>query len=80
METAMSNEIRKKIIKSFINMDKKYSKPFETGEINTINIFGGDWNSYANLVLTSVMADSLNSIETKLEQMIELLELLKNKQ
>lgn len=33
---------------------------------------GGDWNGYANLVLTSVMADSLHSIESKMNEMIAL--------
>ena len=65
-------EIRNKIIKSFIDSDGKFRKPFEKGSISSFNILGGDWNGYANLVLTSVMADSLHSIESKIDIMIEL--------
>ena len=65
-------EIRNKIIKSFIDSDGKFRKPFEKGSISSFNILGGDWNGYANLVLTSVMADSLHSIESKIDTMIEL--------
>lgn len=65
-------EIRNKIIKSFIDSDGKFRKPFEKGDISSFNIMGGDWNGYANLVLTSVMADSLHSIESKMDEMITL--------
>mgnify|MGYP006396142317 FL=1 len=65
-------EIRNKIIKSFIDSDGKFRKPFEKGDISSFNIMGGDWNGYANLVLTSVMADSLHSIESKMNEMIAL--------
>ena len=65
-------EIRNKIIKSFIDSDGKFRKPFEKGDISGFNIMGGDWNGYANLVLTSVMADSLHSIESKMDEMITL--------
>ena len=65
-------EIRNKIIKSFIDSDGKFRKPFEKGDISSFNIMGGDWNGYANLVLTSVMADSLHSIESKMDEMIAL--------
>ena len=83
-------KIRNKIIKSFIDSDGKFRKPFEKGTISSFNIMGGDWNGYANLVLTSVMSDSLHSIESKMDEMIkiekeklevnkEVLELLKSK-
>ena len=65
-------EIRNKIIKSFIDSDGKFRKPFEKGTISSFNIFGGDWNGYANLVLTSVMSDSLHAIESKMDKLIEL--------
>ncbi|NOR57629.1 MAG: hypothetical protein GQ474_03805 [Sulfurimonas sp.] len=65
-------EIRNKIIKSFIDSDGKFRKPFEKGTISSFNLLGGDWNSYADLVLTSVMSDSLHSIEIKMDRMIEL--------
>jgi len=76
-------KIRNKIIKSFIDSDEKFRKQFEKGTISSFNIMGGDWNGYANLVLTSVMSDSLHSIESKMDEMIklevnkEILELLK---
>jgi len=83
-------KIRNKIIKSFIDSDGKFRKPFEKGTISSFNIMGGDWNGYANLVLTSVMSDSLHSIESKMDEMLklekeklevnkEILELLKSK-
>ena len=65
-------EIRNKIIKSFIDSDGKFRKPFEKGSISSFNILGGDWNSYADLVLTSVTADSLHSIESKMDTLIEI--------
>lgn len=72
IENPINNlEIRNKIIKSFIDSDGKFRKPFEKGSISSFNIMGGDWNSYANLVLTSVMSDSLHSIESKMDTIIE---------
>jgi len=73
IENPINNlEIRNKIIKSFIDSDGKFRKPFEKGSISSFNLLGGDWNGYANLVLTSVMSDSLHSIESKMDTIIEL--------
>jgi len=65
-------DVRNQIIKNFIDSDGKFRKPFENGSMSSFNLLGGDWNGYVNLVLTSVMADSLHSIELKMDTLIEL--------
>jgi hypothetical protein len=48
---------------------KKYSRPFESGELAAINVLGGSWNEYAQVVLSMTIADTLLEIERLLSTM-----------
>jgi hypothetical protein len=47
----------------------KYAKPFQTGDLATLNILGGDWNEYAEVVLSMLIADTLLNIEERLGEL-----------
>jgi hypothetical protein len=61
---------KRSIIANLIDSDHKFSKPFEKGKLTSLNIFGGSWNTYAELILQLIIADTLLSIDGKLDRLI----------
>jgi hypothetical protein len=60
---------KRSIIANLIISDAKYSRPFKTGTISGFNILGGDWNSFASLIVQLIIADTMLSIDRKLDQL-----------
>jgi hypothetical protein len=58
---------KRSILVNLINSDQKFCKPFRKGTLTSLNNFGGDWNTCASLVLQIIIADTLISIESKLD-------------
>jgi hypothetical protein len=57
---------RRRILTWLKNTDRKYYRPFETGEMNVVNILGGSWNEYAEVVFSMLVADTLLNVEEQL--------------
>jgi len=43
-----------------------YSKDLERGKLATASFLGGDWNEYAQIVLSMIIADTFLNAETQL--------------
>lgn len=69
--TLGSVDDRRRILAWVRNMDRKYRRPFETGEMNVVNILGGSWNEYAEVVFSMLTADTLLNIEQQLRMLNE---------
>jgi hypothetical protein len=67
---AISNQAKQTLIDNFTALDPKYSKPFREGVLAAFNILGGNWNEYATIVLDLAIADTLLSIDRKLDLLI----------
>jgi hypothetical protein len=61
---------KRSIIANLIMSDNKYSKPFRRGRLSSFNLLGGDWNSFASLIVQLIIADTMLSIDGKLDQLI----------
>jgi hypothetical protein len=64
----MSIEQKKKILVNLIGSAGKYSKPFTKGDLALVNVLGGDWNDYAQVVMNIIISDTLLSIEQTLRR------------
>ena len=62
-----SLEQKQEVINALKNANKKYAKPFEQGRMASVSIFGGNWESYAQIVMDMVSADTLLEIQGQLE-------------
>jgi hypothetical protein len=67
---AISNQAKQTLIDNITASDPKYSKPFREGMLALFNVFGGNWNEYATVVLDVAIADTLLSIDRKLDLLI----------
>ena len=61
---------KREILNNLRNSDKKYRKPFESGNLAMLNLLGGDWNDYAQIVVNMLIADSLTNIEEALNELL----------
>lgn len=61
-----SPEQRAQILEALKQSNGKYAKPFEKGKMATLSVFGGNWEQYAEIVVSMVIADTLLNIETQL--------------
>jgi hypothetical protein len=61
---------KRSIIANLITSEQKYSKPFDRGSLSFFNFAGGDWNSYASLIVQLIIADTMLSIDGKLDHLI----------
>ena len=59
---------RADILESLKKTGGKYAKPFDKGKVAGVSFLGGDWNDYAQVVLTMVVADTLLEIEQTLKR------------
>jgi hypothetical protein len=66
----LSTAKKRSIIANLIMSDNKYSKPFRKGQLPSFNLLGGDWNSFASLIVQLIIADTMLSIDGKLDQLI----------
>ena len=57
---------KRQLLENLRQSDKKFRKPFESGNLTVLNLLGGDWNDYAQIVLNMVIADTLLNIEEQL--------------
>ena len=62
-------EVRSNILQAMKRINSKYAKPFEQGRMATFSVAGGNWEEYAEVVLTMVVADTLLAIEAQLIQL-----------
>ena len=65
------NQQKQRLIDSLTRGKNKYGKTFQEGKMTEITFLGGDWNTYANVVLSLVIADTLLSIDKKMDQLLE---------
>lgn len=63
-----TREQKQQAIAAIQNMNTKYQRPFEKGQMATFSFMGGNWESYATVVMTMVTADTLLDIDAKLER------------
>lgn len=61
-----SPEQRAQILEALKKSNGKYAKPFEKGKMAGISVFGGNWEQYAEIVVSMVIADTLLNIEEQL--------------
>ncbi len=61
-------EQRAQIVQAMKLANGKYAKPFEKGKMASVSIFGGNWEEYAEVVLTMVIADTLLAVEALLTE------------
>lgn len=47
----------------------KYDKPFRQGNLAALNVLGGDWNDYAQVVFSMMTVDTLLNIEASLKRL-----------
>jgi len=66
-----SIEVRRAILQGLRDGDAggKFRKPFDKGQLAALNILGGDWNDYAQIVLNMMIADTLLNIEERLARL-----------
>jgi len=58
---------RKRQILSWLKSSAgKYAKPFDKGNLSILNVFGGSWNEYAEIVMSMIIADTLLDIHDEL--------------
>jgi hypothetical protein len=63
-------EQRREILQK-LRSEKKYRKPWESGDLAAISFLGGDWNDYAQIVFSMATLDTLLNIEEKLSAIAE---------
>jgi hypothetical protein len=49
----------------------RYRKPLRDGEFAGLNLFGGDWNEYANVARTAMLVETLLDIDQRLEEIVD---------
>lgn len=54
--------------------ESKYRKPLREGAFAGVNVFGGDWNEYANVALTAILVETLLDIDQRLEELVDAFE------
>ena len=64
-----TREQKQQAITALQKMNTKYQKPFEKGQMATLSFMGGNWESYATVVMGMVTADTLLDIDAKLERL-----------
>jgi hypothetical protein len=64
-----SADQREQIIQALKSANGKYAKPFEKGKMAMFSAFGGNWENYAQIVMSMVIADTLLSIEARLGEL-----------
>jgi hypothetical protein len=62
---------KQQIIQSLKDTSGKYSKPFEKGKMARTSFLGGNWEEYAQIIMSMVMADTLLDIQSELERLNE---------
>jgi len=62
-------EQRAQIVQAMKMANAKYAKPFDKGRMAQVSILGGNWEEYANVVLSMVIADTLLAVEALLTEM-----------
>jgi hypothetical protein len=66
MEPIATIDEKRQLLLWLRNSDKKYRRPFDSGEMAVVNILGGSWNDYAQVVFNMLIADTLVNIEEQL--------------
>jgi hypothetical protein len=61
-----SHEQKLQVLQQLKAAGGKFSKPFETGALAGISVFGGNWNEYAEIICSMIIADTLLQIEGQL--------------
>ena len=51
--------------------EEKYERPFRSGDLPVLNLFGGSWNEYAQVVFSMAILDTLLNIEEGINRMTE---------
>ncbi len=74
MEPLANIDQKRELLQSLKEVDKKYKKPFDDGEIAMVNFLGGSWNDYAQVVFSMLIADTLVNIEEQLTRLADHLE------
>jgi hypothetical protein len=59
---------RAQIVQAMKLANSKYAKPFEKGKMASVSLFGGNWEEYAKVVLSMVIADTLLAMEAVLTE------------
>jgi hypothetical protein len=71
MEPIATVEEKRQLLQWLRNSDKKYRRPFDSGEMAVMNILGGSWNEYAQVVFNMLIADTLVNIEEQLSRIAD---------
>lgn len=67
----ITREGKRRALDWLVNSGKKYRKPFRDGEFAVLSILGSEsWTDYAQIVLQIMIADSLITIEEKLDRLL----------
>lgn len=70
---SISNDAKQTLLDSLMMGDDKYGKAFREGKLSWFSMMGGNWNEYAEVVLSLAIADTLLSIDRKLDKLLEAL-------
>ena len=65
-----NHEQRSQILEALKRSNGKYAKPFEQGKMANLSFMGGNWEQYAEIVVSMVIADTLLSIESQLSGLV----------
>lgn len=61
-ESLTTMEMKRTLLRKLTD-DEKYDRPFRRGEMTMVNVFGGSWNDYAQVVFSMAILDTLLNIE-----------------
>lgn len=70
MVTVTHPERRAEILRALRRANSKYDKPFTSGRMATFSVMGGNWEEYAEVVTTMVVAETLLAIEALLTKLV----------
>lgn len=59
---------RRAILGSLMAINRKHAKPFERGTLASFSVMGGNWEQYAEIVVSMVMAETPLGIEQQLSE------------
>jgi Protein of unknown function (DUF2510) len=71
-----SREDKQQVIEALMRVNSKYAKPFEKGKMASTSFLGGNWEQYAQIVMSMVSADTLLEIDAQLERLNQNIERL----
>jgi hypothetical protein len=60
---------KQQVIQALKDTNSKYAKPFEKGKMARISFLGGNWEEYAQIIMSMVMADTLLDIQSEVERL-----------